>query len=73
MLRANWALPLKHDTFVIANMRRTVDLFSGVTGELLWTLTAPDILTAVPAVVAYHPHHHAIVGGTASGRMLLWS
>ncbi|RKP11180.1 WD40-repeat-containing domain protein [Thamnocephalis sphaerospora] len=73
MLRANWARPLQHPTFVIGNMRRTVDLFSGVTGELLWTLTAPDIVTAVPAVTAYHPSRHAVVGGNGSGRMLVWS
>ncbi|RKP26278.1 WD40-repeat-containing domain protein [Syncephalis pseudoplumigaleata] len=74
MLRAGWIRhEPTHPTFLIGNMRRSVDLFSAMTGELIWTLTAPDMLTAVPAVAAAHPLRHAIVGGTASGRMLIWS
>lgn len=74
MLRANWMqYERTHPTFIIGNMRHTVDMFSAMTGELIWTLTAPSILTAAPAVVATHPMKHAVVGGTSSGRMLIWS
>ncbi|KAI8051457.1 WD40-repeat-containing domain protein [Syncephalis plumigaleata] len=74
MLRAQWMqYERTHPTFVIGNMRHAVDMFSAMTGELIWTLTAPGILTAVPAVVATHPMQHAVVGGTSSGRMLIWS
>ncbi|KAI9596440.1 WD40-repeat-containing domain protein [Syncephalis fuscata] len=74
MLRANWIQHERdHPSFLIGNMRRSIDMFSGITGELVWSLTAPLILTAVPAVAVAHPSMHAVVGGTASGRMLIWS
>lgn len=56
--------------FVIGNMNRFVDVYSG-SGEQLAQLGGPGI-TAVPAVAQFHPTKDWIAAGTASGKLCLW-
>jgi hypothetical protein len=69
--------PANDDTFLIGDMKRGVNLYSakaaadGDTAPQA-TLTG-DLLTAVPTQVAAHPTLAAVVGGTASGRTVMWT
>ena len=56
--------------FVIGNMNRFVDVYSG-SGEQLAQLGGEGI-TAVPAVAQFHPTNDWIAAGTASGKLCLW-
>jgi WD40 repeat protein len=56
--------------FVIANMRRFIDIYSG-DGKQLAHL-GHEAMSAVPAVVQFHPSQNWVVGGSASGKLYLW-
>lgn len=72
ILRPHWqAAPASGpQRFVIGNMNRFVDVYTG-TGEQLAQLGGEGI-TAVPAVAAFHDRQDWIAGGTASGKLALW-
>ena len=57
--------------FVIGNMNRFVDVYSG-SGEQLAQLGGDGLITAVPAVAQFHPTNDWIAAGTASGKLCLW-
>lgn len=57
--------------FAIANMKRPIDVFSG-TGQPIAHLSG-DIFTAIPAVVNLHRQKNWVVGGTASGKVYLFT
>ena len=57
--------------FCCGNMKRKIDLFDAQ-GNALVQLDNEQI-TAVPAVVEYHPSQNWVVAGNASGKCLLWS
>ncbi|GES99871.1 WD repeat-containing protein [Rhizophagus clarus] len=72
MLRATWnPNPNLHPHFVVGNMKRSADVYSAVTGELIWNMR-DERLTSIPAVNVFHPKLNVIVGGNASGRMVVW-
>jgi hypothetical protein len=52
-------------------MNRTIDLYSGNTGTLIREIKIPEI-TAIPAVVAFHPSLNLLAAANASGRASLW-
>ena len=41
-------------------------------GELINFFSDPEWITAVPAVVQFHPRKDWIVGGTASGKVVAY-
>lgn len=41
-------------------------------GELINHFSQPELITAVPAVVQFHPRKDWIVGGTASGKVVAY-
>jgi hypothetical protein len=55
-------------------MTRKIRLFDARSGSLLRDFSS-ELLTAVPTQVAAHPSPlvNAMVGGTASGRLYLWT
>lgn len=57
--------------FVIANMKRYIDIYTE-RGQQIAHLDG-DIVTAVPAVTQFHRTHNWVVGGTASGKLYLWT
>ena len=57
--------------FVIGNMNRFVDVFAA-DGKQLAQLGGEGI-TAVPAVAHFHPTLDWVAGGTASGKLCLWT
>lgn len=58
--------------FVIGNMNRFVDVYTG-SGEQLAQLGGSNQgITAVPAVAVFHPSVDWIAAGTASGKLCLW-
>lgn len=59
------------EKFAIANMNRFIDIYSA-DGHQLAHL-GHELMTAVPAAVAFHPTQNWIVGGSASGKAYLWS
>ena len=71
-LRAQWQLQPSDGVqrFVIGNMNRFVDVYSG-NGDQLAQLGGEGI-TAVPAVTMFHPSMDWIAAGTASGKLCLW-
>lgn len=71
-LRPQWQTNPKDDVqrFVIGNMSRFVDVYSG-SGDQLAQLGG-DGITAVPAVAQFHPTQDWIAAGTASGKLCLW-
>ncbi|CAG8562428.1 6918_t:CDS:2 [Dentiscutata erythropus] len=72
MFRAIWNPNQNvHPHYIIGDMQRSAEIFSGVKGELIWTLR-DDRLTAIPAVNAFHPNLNLIISGNASGRMNAW-
>lgn len=73
ILKARWH---KHPAdgfqkFAIANMKRSIDVFSE-TGDRLVSLYNADMMTAVPAVIAFHPTQNWVVGGSSSGKVFLF-
>ncbi|KAK6524613.1 hypothetical protein TWF281_011516 [Arthrobotrys megalospora] len=72
ILRAQWQQsPTGMQKFCIGNMNRFVDIYSE-NGDQLGQLGG-DLVTAVPAVTLFHPTQDWIVGGTASGKVCLWT
>ncbi|KAI8843675.1 WD40-repeat-containing domain protein [Chytridium lagenaria] len=71
--KAVWKETPDESLFVVGNMHRSVDIYSG-TGSPLSILSSPDKLTAIPAVNVFHPSPavRMIVSGNASGRMTVW-
>lgn len=69
--------PNSDDTYLIGNMGRGVDLYSAAasaSGEgKAQAMLGGELLTAVPTQVAAHPSLPAVVGGTASGRVYMWT
>lgn len=72
ILKARWQKePADNfEKFVIANMKRCFDVY-GQNGELIANLLSPE-MTAVPAVVSFHPAKNWLIGGTSSGKVFLW-
>lgn len=68
--KAVWKENQNEQVICIGNMNRSVDVY-GVNGMPLAILSEP-LLTAIPAVNAFHPSHAIIVSGNASGRMTVW-
>ncbi|GBC32820.2 WD repeat-containing protein [Rhizophagus irregularis DAOM 181602=DAOM 197198] len=72
MFRATWnPNPNLHPHFIVGNMKRSADIYSAVTGELIGNMRDEN-LSAIPAVNAFHPKLNIIVSGNASGRMVVW-
>jgi len=72
MFRATWnPNPNLHPHFVVGNMKRSSDVFSAVTGELIWNMRH-DTISSIPAVNAFHPKLNIIVTGNAFGGMMVW-
>lgn len=73
ILKARWQAKPQDGVqkFAIANMNRSIDVY-GESGELLARLSAPDVMTAVPAVVSWHPTQNRVVGGTSSGKVFVY-
>ena len=72
-IKAPWD-PASDATFLIGDMTRKVRLFDASSGSLLRDFSS-ELLTAVPTQVAAHPSPlvSAMAGGTASGRLYLWT
>jgi WD40 repeat protein len=72
ILRAQWQLQPRDgiQRFVIGNMNRFVDIYSG-DGKQLAQL-GDDSITAVPAVAQFHPTMDWVGAGTASGKLALF-
>ncbi len=71
--KANW--DNKHadnSFFVIGDMEKSTSIFDGKTGSFLGRLDS-EYLTAQPAVNAVHPRANLIAGGTARGKVCIWS
>lgn len=54
--------------FAVGDMKRKVNVFDG-TGQLLGDLQ-DEMITAIPAVVAFHPSQNWILAGNGSGKAL---
>ena len=54
-----------------ASNNRGIDVYSSK-GELINHFSEPELITAVPAVVQFHPRKDWIVGGTASGKVVAY-
>ena len=50
---------------------RGIDVYSS-RGELINHFSEPELITAVPAVVQFHPRKEWIVAGTASGKVVAY-
>lgn len=72
ILRAQWQLQPQDgiQRFVIGNMNRFVDVYSG-DGRQLAQLGGEGV-TAVPAVAQFHRTQDWVGAGTASGKLCLW-
>ena len=78
MFRTRWnqnPAATSHQHFIVGNMKRTIDFFSGETGQEMCALSDPDRLTAIQAVAIFHPSTEKtlVATGNASGRMACWS
>ncbi|KAI9258258.1 WD40-repeat-containing domain protein [Sporodiniella umbellata] len=75
-LRAGWNTNphqgKEHQHFIIGNMNRTLDLFSGENGQELKQLS---VMTTIQSVVQFHPTtvQPTVLSGNASGRMICWT
>ena len=58
-------------SFLLTLVDRGIDVYSAQ-GELINHFSEPDLITAVPAVVQFHPRKDWIVGGTASGKVVAY-
>ncbi|KAK9240804.1 WD40-repeat-containing domain protein [Lipomyces kononenkoae] len=74
ILRAHWQQnPLDQvQKFVIGNMNRFMDVYTA-DGIQLARLGDANLVSAVPAACQFHPTKNWIVGGTASGKVCLYS
>lgn len=72
-IKAPWD-PASGSTFIIGDMTRKIRCYDAKTGGLLKDFSS-ELLTAVPTQCAAHPSPlvNAMVGGTASGRLYLWT
>lgn len=77
LLRARWNPNSLRDSFIVGNMKRAIDVYSGKTGSMLSMLHDADVVTAIPAINAFHPNWHSQddlwVSGNATGKVLLWT
>ncbi|KAG0168226.1 hypothetical protein DFQ28_002625 [Apophysomyces sp. BC1034] len=66
---------LDHQHFVVGNMKHPVDVYSGETGEAIEQLYDGERITAIQAVVQFHPTTESttLLCGNGSGRMVCWS
>ncbi|KAI9006689.1 WD40-repeat-containing domain protein [Phycomyces nitens] len=76
--RARWnASPMGqvHQHMAIGNMKHPVNIYSGETGKIIGDLYDSERITAVPAVVQFHPTttSMAVLCGNGSGRMVCWT
>jgi len=77
-MKAVWDVAGGSDAFLCGDMTRGVNLYSarslaaGESAKDEATL-AGELLTAVPTQVAAHASVRAVVGGTASGRVYMWT
>lgn len=81
LFRVRWAptpSPSATNHFTIGNMRRSIDLYSAE-GKYLRGLYDEEWQSAVPAVCVFHPAGgvgsqigERVMGGSASGRCVLW-
>ncbi|KAF7732080.1 hypothetical protein EC973_006335 [Apophysomyces ossiformis] len=64
-----------HQHFVVGNMKHPVDIYSGETGEAIEQLYDSERITAIQAVVQFHPTTESmtLLCGNGSGRMVCWS
>jgi WD40 repeat protein len=58
--------------FLVGNMKRSLDVYSGLDGALIHQLRA-EVLTAQPAVNSVHHSFQWIASGTGSGKVCLWT
>lgn len=74
ILKARWQKSPQDSIqkFVIGSMNRSFDIYDQQ-GSLIASLADPNKMTAVPAVVSFHPTHNWIVGGTSSGKVYLYA
>lgn len=74
ILKARWQrCPLDNiQKFVIGNMNRSFDIYDQH-GSVIAHLTDPDMMSAIPAVVSFHPTHNWLVGGNSSGKVYLYT
>ncbi|RPA79237.1 WD repeat-containing protein [Ascobolus immersus RN42] len=71
ILKAYWQqYPSDCQKLCIGNMKRSIDIYSGK-GDHLAQLRS-DLITAVPAVVRFHPTQNWVCGGNASGKLTLF-
>ena len=72
-MRAVWD-PANSDTFLAGSMDHELEVYSVSAKKQLARRTS-DVISAVFPVLAAHPSPvvHAVVGGTASGRMYMWT
>ncbi|KAI9682732.1 MAG: hypothetical protein M1829_006719 [Trizodia sp. TS-e1964] len=73
ILRPQWQLApvLGPPRFCVGNMARGVDVYSA-RGRAVVSLGGEGV-SAVPAAAAMHPTREWVVGGTASGKLCLWT
>ena len=71
--KAPWD-PASDHVFIIGDMTRKVRFLDAASGQVVKEVSS-ELLTAVPTQSAIHPNAsvHAMVGGTASGRLYLWT
>ncbi|CAG8468543.1 7959_t:CDS:2 [Funneliformis mosseae] len=63
--------PNLHPHFIVGNLKRSADIYSAVTGDLIWNMR-DERLTAIPAINAFHPKLNLIVGGASNGKVVVW-
>jgi len=74
---ACWDPATDHKIFACGSMNHNpvhgVDLFHvELNKRSVWNRLTGEPMTAIAAVLAWHPAGHALIGGTASGRVYLW-
>lgn len=77
--RAIWSPNTSQSSFLVGNMKRAIDIYSGTTGRPLALKHDEELVTAIPAVNAYHPTYGVDttdqimwMSANASGKCLLW-
>ncbi|GEQ72709.1 hypothetical protein JCM33374_g6396 [Metschnikowia sp. JCM 33374] len=58
--------------FAIGNMNRSIDIYAE-DGHQIANLAEPGVMTAVPAVVTFHPTANWVLGGNSSGKVFLFN
>ena len=71
VLKPQWScVPDLPSHFMCGSMSRSIDIFSGTSGQTLARLYDADHITAVPTVVGSHPNlPNRYFGATASGKV----